>query len=40
MKAANVRKLMQKLKTDGLIETPKYGKYVSNTDGQGQEEAF
>jgi DNA-binding IscR family transcriptional regulator len=30
MKPANVRKLMQSIKNDGLIKSAKYGKYVLN----------
>jgi biotin operon repressor len=30
MKPANVRKLMQSMKNDGLIKSAKYGKYVLN----------
>jgi hypothetical protein len=32
MKPANVRKLMQSMKADGMIKAAKYGKYVLNVD--------
>jgi RecA-family ATPase len=31
MKAVNVRKLLQKMKTDGMVKTVRYGKYALNT---------